>query len=146
MKLTVNNFDFVIKMTSESGDLKKRTMITKSIMSFKTPPDPSTIKALSKRPTKRIKVLDEDEYVHKVEKIIERDFFPELERLNAQTEYIDAAERKDVDTMNRYFLLTSETRTKTFYYVTNTIQLLHSTKFGSENVIDHRVSCADLSN
>ena len=87
-------------MSSELDELKKRG-ISRSIMSFKTPPDPSTLKALSKRPSKRIKVLDEDEYVKKVEKIIERDFFPELDRLNAQTEYIDAAERKDEDTMSR---------------------------------------------
>merc|ERR1719464_2220635 len=30
--------------------------------------------------------MDEDEYVAKVEKIIERDFFPELEKLKAQSE------------------------------------------------------------
>ena len=28
--------------------------------------------------------MDEDEYVAKVEKIIERDFFPELDKLKAQ--------------------------------------------------------------
>jgi hypothetical protein len=77
--------------------------ITQSIMSFKTPPDPSTLKVLTKRTTKRkIRVLDEDEYVQKVEKIIEKDFFPELDRLNAQSQYLEAAERKDVVTMNRW--------------------------------------------
>ena len=30
--------------------------------------------------------MDEDEYVAKVEKIIERDFFPELDKLKAQVE------------------------------------------------------------
>ena len=29
-------------------------------------------------------MMDEDEYVAKVEKIIERDFFPELDKLKAQ--------------------------------------------------------------
>jgi hypothetical protein len=91
-------------MANSSDDLKKRG-ITRSIMSFKTPPDPSTLKALSKRPNKRVRVLDEDEYVEKVEKIIEKDFFPELERLNAQTEYIEAAERKDEDAMSRFHLV-----------------------------------------
>merc|ERR1719410_1719127 len=45
--------------------------------------------------------MDEDEYVAKVEKIIERDFFPELEKLKAQSEYIDARDRKDYETMSR---------------------------------------------
>ena len=30
--------------------------------------------------------MDEDEYVAKVEKIIERDFFPELDKLKAQVD------------------------------------------------------------
>ena len=30
--------------------------------------------------------MDEEEYVAKVEKIIERDFFPELDKLKAQVE------------------------------------------------------------
>merc|ERR1740123_2137372 len=45
--------------------------------------------------------MDEDEYVAKVEKIIERDFFPELEKLKAQSEYIDARDRNDLETMSR---------------------------------------------
>merc|ERR1719347_140871 len=45
--------------------------------------------------------MDEDEYIGKVEKIIERDFFPELEKLKAQSDYIDARERKDYETMSR---------------------------------------------
>ena len=45
--------------------------------------------------------MDEDEYVAKVEKIIERDFFPELDKLKAQSDYIDARERKDYETMSR---------------------------------------------
>ena len=45
--------------------------------------------------------MDEEEYVAKVEKIIERDFFPELDKLKAQSDYIDARERKDYETMSR---------------------------------------------
>ena len=89
---------------SEKGSEDDAQMIgiTQSIMSFKSPPDPNSIKALTKKATKRnIKVLDEDEYVQKVEKIIEKDFFPELDRLKAQSEYIEAADRKDELTMSR---------------------------------------------
>ena len=35
---------------------------------------------------RKVKVMDEEEYVAKVEKIIERDFFPELDKLKAQVE------------------------------------------------------------
>jgi len=65
---------------------------------FKKPPDPDILAKIRKR---KVKVLDEDDYVDKVEKIIEKDFFPELEKLKAQNEYIEAKEKNDVVTMNR---------------------------------------------
>ena len=67
-------------------------------LTFKVPLTPMSKAAARKR---KIKVMDEDEYVDKVEKIIERDFFPELEKLKAQSDYIDARERKDYETMSR---------------------------------------------
>ena len=48
-----------------------------------------------------MKVLDEDEFVERAEKIIERDFFPELEKLKAQNEFLEAKDKKDYATMNR---------------------------------------------
>jgi len=48
------------------------------------------------KPPKR-KVLDEDTYLAQVEKIIVRDFYPDLEKLRAQKDYLDAIERKDFD-------------------------------------------------
>jgi protein DGCR14 len=73
---------------------------TTELNPFKPPPDPST---LFSAPQKRrsVKVLDEDEYVAKVEQIVERDFFPELERLKARSDYIDAADRNDTTEMRR---------------------------------------------
>jgi len=65
---------------------------------FKKPLDPDILAKIRKR---KVKVLDEDDYVEKVEKIIERDFFPELDKLKAQNEYIEAKEKNDVITMNR---------------------------------------------
>ena len=67
-------------------------------LTFKVPQSPVSKAKARKR---RINVLDEDDYVEKVEEIIERDFFPELEKLKAQNEYIEARERKDYVTMSR---------------------------------------------
>ena len=65
---------------------------SKQLEPFKRPPSPSLLRNLKKR---KAKVLDEEEYVERVEKIIERDFFPELDRIRARTEYIEASEKND---------------------------------------------------
>jgi len=79
--------------TSARSDRSPAEMVT-----FKVPLTPASKARERKR---KVKVMDEDEYVAKVEKIIERDFFPELEKLKAQSEYIDARDRNDLETMSR---------------------------------------------
>ncbi|ESO97551.1 hypothetical protein LOTGIDRAFT_72520, partial [Lottia gigantea] len=46
-------------------------------------------------------VLDEDTYTEKITDIIQRDFFPDLSKLEAQAEYLEALEKNDLVTLRK---------------------------------------------
>ncbi|KAA0704339.1 Protein DGCR14 [Triplophysa tibetana] len=51
--------------------------------------------------TKKIekKILDEDQYIESLEKIIQRDFYPDVSKLQAQKDYLEAEETGDLERM-----------------------------------------------
>ena len=57
---------------------------------FKKPMSMGIVKKKSKP-----KILTEEKYIEEISKIIQRDFFPDLEKLKAQNDYLDALEQKD---------------------------------------------------
>lgn len=51
----------------------------------------------------RPKILDEDTYIEKMSEIIQKDFFPHLEKLEAQNQYLDALEQNDMNRMRELY-------------------------------------------
>ncbi|EZA47587.1 splicing factor ESS-2 homolog [Ooceraea biroi] len=56
------------------------------------------------------KVLDEDTYIERMGEIIQRDFFPYLEKLQAQNQYLDAMEQNDANRMRELYTKYSSDR------------------------------------
>ncbi|XP_060166778.1 splicing factor ESS-2 homolog isoform X2 [Globicephala melas] len=52
-------------------------------------------------PTSRQRVLDEEEYIEGLQTVIQRDFFPDVEKLQAQKEYLEAEENGDLERMRQ---------------------------------------------
>lgn len=51
----------------------------------------------------RPKILDEDTYIERMSEIIQKDFFPHLEKLQAQNQYLDALEQNDMNRMRELY-------------------------------------------
>ncbi|XP_034942825.1 splicing factor ESS-2 homolog [Chelonus insularis] len=69
----------------------------KDVVIFKKPTGP--VKRKKYQPS----ILDEDTYVEKIGEIIQRDFFPHLEKLKAQNDYLDALEQNDAKKMRELY-------------------------------------------
>ncbi|XP_071066025.1 splicing factor ESS-2 homolog isoform X2 [Dasypus novemcinctus] len=55
----------------------------------------------AKAVTSKQRVLDEEEYIEGLQTVIQRDFFPDVEKLQAQKEYLEAEENGDLERMRQ---------------------------------------------
>ncbi|XP_037548621.1 splicing factor ESS-2 homolog [Nematolebias whitei] len=58
------------------------------------------------------KILDEEEYIESLEKIIQRDFFPDVTKLQAQKDYLEAEESGDLERMRQISIRYGSSLTK----------------------------------
>lgn len=71
--------------------------ISNAVATFKVPRAPSHYpKQQQNSKNEKMTILCEEQYVEELGKIIEKDFFPDLEKLRAQNQYLDAVERNDM--------------------------------------------------
>lgn len=78
-------------MTNKPGEMALKAMkeANNKLVQFKTPNIPQKRKS-------KMEILNEEQYIEEMGKIIQRDFFPDLEKLKAQNQYLDAVEKNDV--------------------------------------------------
>lgn len=95
----INNFDLLDSvMDSPGSKALEAAKNIKDVAIFKKP-----IGSAKKSKSAQPKILDEDTYIEKMSEIIQRDFFPHLEKLQAQNEYLDALEQNDIKRMRELY-------------------------------------------
>uniref|UniRef100_A0A1J3K2N2 Protein DGCR14 n=1 Tax=Noccaea caerulescens TaxID=107243 RepID=A0A1J3K2N2_NOCCA len=62
---------------------------------LRSTPRSSSSEITPRNPRKRMRVLDEDAYVEAIEKIIERDYFPDISKLKDRLDWIQAVKTRD---------------------------------------------------
>lgn len=88
-------------MTSKPGE---RALLAMKEMdkpvTFKKPSTPLVKKKISKP---KYEIISEEEYIENLSKIIQRDYFPDLEKLKIQNEYLDALASNDYIKIRQIF-------------------------------------------
>lgn len=80
-------------MAEKTGEraLEAMKQLNSEVSVFKLPRVPRVVHKKN-----QMKILSEEKYVEELGKIIQKDFFPDLEKLKAQNQYLDAVEKNDL--------------------------------------------------